>query len=260
MVTTFLGDFVKLRRRARGALVVAGVGSVVAVAAVVTSIALGTPTPPPPASEKAASYLATPKLKVESSIIVAIGDSYTGGSNAGGSRGTASNWVVAAANKLRGEGKDIVEVERGLGGSGYVNRGPIGQVFGEMIPNNLNSDTDVVVFFGSINDQAQPVEKVRAAADRAFVQAKQAAPNARFVVVSPAWMTAEVPDEIVAIRDTLKDLAVKHKFTFVDPIGDRWFQDRPDLIGKDSVHPTDAGHRFMAEKITPHLRAALPKQ
>jgi lysophospholipase L1-like esterase len=247
------------RHRLKLAGITAGLAGAVAVAAVVASLALATPTPPPPASDKAASYLASPKVKVEPSVIVAIGDSYTGGSNAGGSRGTPSNWVVAAANKLRKEGREIIEVERGLGGSGYVNRGPIGQVFGEMIPDNLHPETDVAVFFGSINDQAQPLDKIRTAADRAFTHAKKAAPNAKFVVVAPAWMTAEVPEDIVAIRDALKELAAKHKFAFVDPIEERWFQDRPDLIGQDSVHPTDAGHLFMAEKITPHLKAALPK-
>ena len=46
---------------------------------------------------------------------------------------------------------------------------------------------------------------------------------------------------------------------FVDPIADRWFVDRPDLIGADGVHPTDAGHAYMADKIVPLVSALLPK-
>ncbi|MGA7055683.1 MAG: SGNH/GDSL hydrolase family protein, partial [Mycobacterium sp.] len=44
---------------------------------------------------------------------------------------------------------------------------------------------------------------------------------------------------------------------FVDPIGDRWFVDRPDLIGADGVHPTDAGHAYLAAKIAPLIRMQL---
>lgn len=248
-------------RRVRIRLKAAGIAAgalLVAVTIAVTFMALSVNVAPEPASDKAASYLATPPVQVEPSIFVAIGDSYTGGSNAGGSSGTPSNWVVSAANTLRKKGHSLIEIERGIGGSGYVSRGPNGKVFGELIPENLNDKTDVVVFFGSINDQAQPLDQIRAAADKAFAEAKSAAPNAKFIIVGPAWMTAEVPADIVAINEVVKELAEKNQFEFLDPTAERWFQDRLDLIGKDSVHPTDAGHLFMAEKIAPHVEAALP--
>ena len=38
---------------------------------------------------------------------------------------------------------------------------------------------------------------------------------------------------------------------FVDPIAQGWFVGRPDLIGDDGVHPTDAGHAYMAARIAP---------
>jgi phospholipase/lecithinase/hemolysin len=44
----------------------------------------------------------------------------------------------------------------------------------------------------------------------------------------------------------------------VDPLTERWFVGRPDLIGADGVHPTDAGHAYMADKIAPLIRAQLP--
>lgn len=45
--------------------------------------------------------------------------------------------------------------------------------------------------------------------------------------------------------------------TFVDPIAARWFVSRPDLIGADGVHPTDAGHAYMAGKIAPLIGTQL---
>ena len=38
---------------------------------------------------------------------------------------------------------------------------------------------------------------------------------------------------------------------FVDPIAEGWFVGRPDLIGADGIHPTDAGHAYMAARIAP---------
>ena len=47
---------------------------------------------------------------------------------------------------------------------------------------------------------------------------------------------------MLQIRDVLSAAAAAAGAAFVDPIADRWFVDRPDLIGADGVHPTDAGH------------------
>jgi len=44
---------------------------------------------------------------------------------------------------------------------------------------------------------------------------------------------------------------------FVDPIAEGWFVGRPDLIGADGVHPTDAGHLYMAERIAPQIYRQL---
>ncbi|MDT4998170.1 MAG: hypothetical protein QOK12_275, partial [Mycobacterium sp.] len=48
--------------------------------------------------------------------------------------------------------------------------------------------------------------------------------------------------------------------TWIDPIAERWFVGRPDLIGADGVHPTDAGHAYMAGKIAPLIAAQLPRE
>ena len=48
--------------------------------------------------------------------------------------------------------------------------------------------------------------------------------------------------------------------TFVDPLADGWFVGRPELIGADGVHPTDAGQAYMADKIAPLIRAQLPER
>ena len=64
---------------------------------------------------------------------------------------------------------------------------------------------------------------------------------------------------MLRIRDALKYQAGVAGATFVDPIAAGWFVGRPDLIGKDGVHPTDAGHAYMADKIAPLIRAQLSR-
>ena len=60
-------------------------------------------------------------------------------------------------------------------------------------------------------------------------------------------------------RDILRDQARQVGATFVDPIAERWFFDNPELIGADGIHPTDAGHAYMADKIAPLIGKELPR-
>jgi lysophospholipase L1-like esterase len=77
-------------------------------------------------------------------------------------------------------------------------------------------------------------------------------------VIGPPWPTADPPPEILRIRDILRYQAGILGATFVDPIAAGWFVGHPELIGKDGVHPTDAGHAYMADKIAPYISAEIP--
>ena len=65
------------------------------------------------------------------------------------------------------------------------------------------------------------------------------------------WPTADPPPAVLTIRDSLRRQALAAGAVFIDPIAEGWFVGRPDLIGGDGVHPTDAGHAYMAERIAP---------
>jgi lysophospholipase L1-like esterase len=70
-------------------------------------------------------------------------------------------------------------------------------------------------------------------------------------VIGPPWLTANPPPAVLKIRDSLREQAVAIGALFVDPIAEGSFVGRGDLIGQDGVHPTDAGHVYMADKIAP---------
>jgi lysophospholipase L1-like esterase len=187
--------------------------------------------------------------------IAVIGDSYTTGGDLGGlgSRG----WTAQAWQLLTQQGIPVSADVAAEGGAGYGARGNRGSVFEDLTAHAVKPDDVLVVFFGSRNDQGVDPTQLSILAWGTFQLARSTAPKARFLVIGPPWPTADPPEPVLRIRDALKYQATVAGATFIDPIAEGWFVGRPDLIGKDGVHPTDAGHVYMADKIAPLIGAQL---
>jgi lysophospholipase L1-like esterase len=143
------------------------------------------------------------------------------------------------------------------GGAGYCTRGNHGSVFEDLTVRAVKPTDVLVVFFGSRNDMSVDPTRLSVAMYGTFSLARQIARSAKFLVIGPAWPTADPPPEIRRIRDVLGYQAELAGATFFDPIAARWFVGRPELIGTDGVHPTDDGHTYMAEKLAPLIGAQL---
>jgi lysophospholipase L1-like esterase len=192
------------------------------------------------------------------SRVAVIGDSYTTGSDEGGQG--SQGWAARSWQTLARQGFQINPDVAAEGGAGYAVRGNRGSVFGDLTPAAVRPDDTLVLFFGSRNDQGIDPEVLADSARDCFVFARHVAPSARLLVIGPPWPTADVPAPVLQIRDVLYAQARAIGATWIDPIAERWFVGRPDLIGKDGVHPTDAGHAYMADKIAPLIAAQLPRQ
>src|SRR5271166_4206265 len=164
--------------------------------------------------------------------VAVIGDSYTTGTDEGGLG--PKSWTARAWQTLGTRGVRIAANVEAEGKAGYV------------VPGDHDS---------TFEDLTARAEKAQAA----FNLARRFAPSARVLVIGPPWPTADVPDSMLRIRDVLNARARAVGAAFVDPIGDGWFVDRPDLIGPDGVHPNDAGHEYLADKIAPLIRAQLSR-
>ena len=187
--------------------------------------------------------------------IAVIGDSYTTGTDEGG-QGPAG-WTARAWQLLARQGVPVAADVAAEGGAGYAVRGNHGHVFEDLTVRAVRPDDVLVVFFGSRNDQpANPASYSLSAGDT-FQIAHRTAPSAKFLVIGPPWPTADPPAAVLALRDSLHDQARAMGAVFVDPLAEGWFVGRPDLIGPDGVHPTDAGHAYLAEKIAPLISAQL---
>jgi lysophospholipase L1-like esterase len=188
--------------------------------------------------------------------IAVIGDSTTSGSAWGGAG--PAGWPSLVWANLQSQGLDPIPDVSGRGGSGYVRRGTDGTVFPEEAANVINSQDNLVVFFGSTNDAEDAPDAIASAARTAYEEARRVAPMANLLVIGPAYPSPEVPGQLFAIRDVLKEEAERAGGTFVDPLAEGWFWDGPpELIGGDGIHPTDAGHVYLAQHIEPHIKQAL---
>lgn len=190
--------------------------------------------------------------------IAVIGDSYTTGGELGGLG--SKGWTARAWQLLARQGIPITADVAAEGGAGYGTRGNNGSVFEDLTADAVKPDDELVVFFGSRNDQDVDPPQLSVLAWGTFQLARRTAPSAKFLVIGPPWPTADPPVAVLQIRDALKYQAGVADATFIDPIAAGWFVGRPELIGKDGVHPTDAGHAYMAEKIAPLIGAQLTRR
>lgn len=189
------------------------------------------------------------------SRIAVIGDSYTTGTDEGGEG--PQSWTSRAWLLLASQGARIDADVAAEGGAGYGIRGNHGSLFEDLTARAVDRDDVLVVFFGSRNDQPVDMGQYPALVGQTFQAARRVAPKAKFLVIGPPWPTADPPPEVFALRDTLRDQARTVGAVFIDPLAEGWFVGHPELIGPDGVHPTDAGHVYMAEKIAPLIRSQL---
>jgi lysophospholipase L1-like esterase len=189
--------------------------------------------------------------------VAVIGDSYTAGTDEGGLG--PKSWTARAWQTLAERGVRIAPDVAAEGRAGYGVRGDHGSIFEDLTSRAVKADDALVVFFGSRNDQGVDPQLLAGKARDTFDLARVLAPSARFLVIGPPWPTADVPEPILVIRDVLNAAARAAGAAFVDPIGDRWFVDRPDLIAPDGVHPNDAGHQYLADKIAPLIGMQLSR-
>jgi lysophospholipase L1-like esterase len=197
-------------------------------------------------------------LDASTNRIAVIGDSYTTGGELGGLG--SKGWAARAWQLLARQGIAVTADVAAEGGAGYGTRGNHGSVFEDLTADAVKPDDALVVFFGSRNDQGVDPTQLSVLAYGTYQLARRTAPSAKVLVIGPPWPTADPPDTVLRIRDALKYQAGVAGATFIDPIAAGWFLGRPDLIGKDGIHPTDAGHAYMAAKIAPLIGAQLARQ
>lgn len=189
--------------------------------------------------------------------VAVIGDSYTSGTDEGG--WGSNTWTNRTWLTLARQGVQVAPEVASEGRAGYVVRGDHGSVFEDLTNRAVQPDDALVVFFGSRNDHGVDPAQMAAMAHDTLDLARRIAPSAKLLVIGPPWTDSDPPIDVLYVRDILSGQANDVGATFIDPISEGWFVGRPDLIGPDGVHPNDAGHAYMAEKIAPLIHAQLSR-
>jgi lysophospholipase L1-like esterase len=131
---------------------------------------------------------------------------------------------------------------------------PSGRSFGQRVPWAVAFDPDVVLFFNGVNDLKHPMSSIHPAALKALEDLRRQKPDVVVIVIGPV-APRPVFGAALEMRDNVEAAALSTGAYFIDPLAERWFQgDAHRFIGSDKFHPTDAGHRYMADLITRDLR------
>ncbi|MDL5159174.1 SGNH/GDSL hydrolase family protein [Actinomycetospora termitidis] len=201
-----------------------------------------------------ASALAPRPAVGPGSVVAVLGDSYSAGTAEGGLG--AAGWTARLAHDRGWRLTDTA-----IPGTGYLRARPdAGTYAAAQLDAALAVAPDLVVVQGSLNDADLPPAQVAAAATALYRTIRDRAPLARLVVVGPAWPDASPSVDVVAVRDALGVAARAAGALWIDPMTDDWFggpvPDGTVLIGTDRLHPTDAGHRLMADRVADALTHA----
>jgi lysophospholipase L1-like esterase len=178
---------------------------------------------------------------------VFLGDSFTSGwSGAGiGSHG----WPG-----LVGADRGWKIVNLAVAGTGYMNPGWTHQTIGSRVDAAIRQKPQVVVVAGGHNDSRWAAATTGRAAIRVIDRLHAALPDAAIVIVAPIWQDGSPPARCLALRDALRRKAAAIGAVFIDPLADRWFAGAGHrFIGPDGLHPTNAGHAWIANRILEQL-------
>jgi lysophospholipase L1-like esterase len=208
---------------------------------------------PSASATESSSSTPTPTRADEESRVLVVGDAFTAASGSGG-EGPAG-WPQLVADRLEDDGSRVTVDVAAADGSGYVQGASGGATF-EQLAEGAGEDYDLVVFAGSRHDTAAAPE-VQAAARAAFVAAREASPDASLLVIGPVWADGEPPGYILTNRDATRAAAASLGVPFIDPVAEEWLADEPAALAPDGDHPTDEGHRKLADRVLPRIEEAL---
>ncbi|MEV6841676.1 SGNH/GDSL hydrolase family protein [Streptomyces sp. NPDC051133] len=179
-----------------------------------------------------------------------LGDSIARGSDEGGYG--PHGWPALVAARL-----GLTLTLDGEGGTGYTTAGPQPgrRPYTQRVNDVVAAEPDLVVIEGSANDVSR--SQTQTAAVETLRQIRARLPHARILVIGPIYSFAQ-PIGSTPVDEAVGAAAMKLGLPYVSAVQRGWFRGSAhQLIGSDGVHPTDAGHEYLAEQIRPEVSRLL---
>jgi len=182
--------------------------------------------------------------------VVFVGDSWTDGVGASRSRG----FPVLTAELLGWECTEL-----GVSGSGYVTPGA-GGPFGSRIAEAVAGAPEVIVVQGSLNEQRVDVRELnRAALETLTRLRREADPATDILVVGAPYAPGTDRARIDRVNDAVSGAAASAGLRFVNPAAENWTDPDDPELWADPIHPNDAGHQEIAERLAPILEDVVQR-
>jgi lysophospholipase L1-like esterase len=187
--------------------------------------------------------------KLKRPVAAFLGDSYTSGYVEAGIGQAGWPALVGEAYGWRTENLAVP-------GTGFVNPGWTNQPMRTHIAAVIRLNPGIIFVAAGHNDRRFGSAAAAKAADAVLDQLRAGLPDAILVVIGPIWQDGSPATSVIEIRGHLKARAAVIGALFIDPLRGRWFAGSAHrFIGPDGVHPTDAGHRHIAQLVLASLRA-----
>ncbi|MET0911304.1 MAG: SGNH/GDSL hydrolase family protein [Ilumatobacteraceae bacterium] len=192
---------------------------------------------------------AAPDSVVETSpgqpVAAFYGDSYTRGT---GVSDPAFRWSTQISDD-----RDWAELNPSVDGLGFVNNRSLLQ--DDLVELIVAENPDIVIVTMGLNDNfSMPAESeaIEAAIRDDLDTFDEKLPDARLVVVEPFWYTDERPASVDTIIGWVSDAASDVGADYI-PGASRWIEGHPEWMASDGIHPNDAGHTEIAERMDEEL-------
>jgi lysophospholipase L1-like esterase len=182
-----------------------------------------------------------PDLPANAPVVAFYGDSYTRGT---GTSELSLRW----ATKICAD-RGWREFNPSTDGLGFVNNRDL---IGADLPGEIiEADPDMVIVTMGLNDAfsyERVGEGIRDQIEEDFERLTNELPDARLIVVEPFWYTTDRPESIDAIIEWVKAAADEFGADYI-PGASRWIQGRDGEMATDGLHPNDAGHELITQKM-----------
>jgi lysophospholipase L1-like esterase len=206
--------------------------------------------PTTPVAETASSPSTASPLPTSSQLrLVVLGDSIASGIDSYGGQG-ANGWPAIVAQKL-----GLLSLLSAQPGSGYTRDGS-GFAYPARVNDVIAMRPTILIVEGSRNDFDEVA--TRRVAAEVLGKLHSALPQTKILVIGPLYLDS-LDSRTTPVNEAVKAAALSLGLTYIDTLKARWFTGSASrFIGGDGIHPTDEGHRYIANLLVPLVTKLLP--